>query len=176
MPDAILSHRSVTKGELILLEDIIVSGSSVTQVDIGGLNLVKGEEYVLVADILHTTTGTIGLLFNANYTQTNYYTQELGVVNATISGSRQNKSYFVYGGAANQKTLSMIKIKLTNNGYVVSQSSTNRDFGGSGLIMTEIYTTTTFTVTSITSIRILGESANAIGIGSRFTLYKTGGV
>lgn len=176
MAEAVLTRRSVVKNEYQKLADITVSGSAVTQVDISGLNIGKGEEITLVCDISHSSSGGVGLLVNTNYTQTNYYTQDCGANSTTVSRSRSNKSMFVYGVNSSSKTLSIIKIKLTNNGYIVYQSESIREYVGTSVALTNFYTTTTFTITSLTSIRILSETSNQIGIGSRFQLYKVGGV
>lgn len=178
MADAILVRRSVVKGELTLLEDIIVSGSAVTQIDITGLNLVKGEEYELVVTINgNNASGNILLMmFNGNYTEANYYTQWLTANGSTApSGARFNNPYIAIANNRNT-TLAKMKIKVTNNGYVVVQASNETSIVGSGITLNEHFMTTTFTVTNITSIRLIGSLASMIGIGSRFILYKTGGV
>lgn len=177
MPDAILSHRSVTKGELTLLEDVIVSGSAITQVDFGTFNIGKGEEIVLVADVYNpTASGTpLSILVNGNNTVTNYYTQYISVNGTSVTSGRENNANLQYHDP-NRRLLLEAKLKLTNNGYFVWQSDANRAYDlGSQSFYVPIYGTSTFTLTSITSLRIAVGVANTIGIGSRFQLYKVGG-
>lgn len=71
-------------------------------------------------------------------------------------------------------SVAISNIKLTNNGYVISQNKTIRNYGGSNLELSNTYMTSVFTVSSITSIRIIAQSSYYIGIGSRFQLYKSG--
>lgn len=174
MGECVLTRRSVVKNEYQKLADVIVSGSAVTQIDITGLNLVKGEEYVLVSTYLHSGSNPL-ILVNDNTTVTNYYTQRLDVNNTVVGGVRYNTSYL---GAFDSGYFSFIstKIKLTNNGYFIWQSNTIRSYNTVNMFMVEWYGTSTFTMTSINKISIKSESANGIGIGSRFQLYKVGGV
>lgn len=177
MGECILTRRSVVKNEYQKLVDVIVSGSAVTQVDISGLNIGKGEEYVLVFEIVNPTASvpSFRLFANANYTDTNYYAQTLQVDNATIGASRVNIASLGYA-QPNNKLFGMAKIKLTNNGYFVFQVDGNYDVGLSTFYLATRNTTSTFTMTSITSLRIFSIVASSIGIGSRFQLYKVGGV
>lgn len=177
MGEAVLTRRSVVKNEYQKLADITVSGSAVTQVDITGLNLVKGEEYVLVFEIINPTASvpSFRLFANSNYTDTNYYSQTLQVDNTTIGASRVNIASLGYA-QPNNKLFGIAKIKLTNKGYFVFQVDGNYDVGLSTFYLATRHTTSTFTMTSITSLRIFSVVASSIGIGSRFQLYRSGGV
>lgn len=176
MAEAIITRRGITKGELTLLEDIIVSGSAVTQVDISGLNIGKGEEIVLVCDFVNTsgTSGSYFLFVNTNYTNTNYWKQYLFADSTSVVSARANNAQFAYCENG-QKSYASSKIKLTNSGYLIYQSSSIREYSSVNPRIFEFYGTSTFTTTNITSIRISSEVANGIGIGSRFQLYKVGG-
>ena len=68
MGECVLTRRSVVKNEYQKLADITVSGSAVTQVDISGLNIGKGEEIVLVSDIVNPIASAVEyyLYQNAN--------------------------------------------------------------------------------------------------------------
>lgn len=177
MAEAVLTRRSVVKNEYELLADITVS-SATTQVDITGLNIGKDEEIVLIADVYNpTASGTpLSILVNGNYTVTNYYTQYISVNGTSVTAGRENNANLQYHDPV-RKLLAIAKIKLTNSGYFVWQSDANRAYDlGSQLFYVPIYGTSTFTLSSITSLRISVGVANAIGIGSRFQLYKIGGV
>jgi len=177
MGECVLTRRSVVKNEYELLADITVS-SATTNVDITGLNLVKGEEYVLVCDVYNpTATGTpLSILINGNNTVTNYYTQYISANGTSVTSGRENNANLQYHDQS-RRLCAIANLKITNNGYFVWQSNANRAYDlGSSSFYVPIYGTSTFTVTSITSIRLLVGVTNAIGVGSRFQLYKTGGI
>ena len=175
MAESILTRRTKVELEYILLADIIVD-TATTTIDITGLDIGKDDELMLVCDINNTSVdGVLCYVYaNANYTNTNYYSQRITANNTTTSANRDNHSAFmeVTNGS---KVFSVSRIKLTNNGFFVSQSNMNRDYGVSGLQLIDRYLTSTFTLSSITSLRIATSSTNAIGVGSRFQLYKIGG-
>lgn len=152
--------------------DIIVS-TATTQVDITGLSIDKDSEYMLVSDVVNAsgTTDLIALYPNDNVTSTNYYNQNIYATGVDIASSRTNTNYCfaVYTG---YKNFAITKIKLTNNGYFVYQSDTIPRYYGTNMFLSKNYGTSTFTMTSISKLSIKANITNAIGIGSRFTLYK----
>lgn len=145
--------------------DIIV-GSATTQVDITGLSIDKDSEYMLEITSL-TTGGVTNLFANGNTTPTNYCVQTLIANGTSVTANRYNAPYINEVG--NPAHFS-INLKLTNNGYFVAQSNHIVNMGGSTVILGKNYITSTFTSTSITSLRL--TSSVDIPIGSRFTLYK----
>lgn len=176
MPDAILYNHSNIKNEYQLLADITLS-SAATLVDLTGLSIGKGDEVLLVCDFNNTTaTGSDYLiLVNGNETWANYYRQYIIVGSTTINASRLNNSGF---SLANEyrKSLAKVNIKLTNAGYFTFQAHTTQRYDeSSNYQLYDVYGTSTFTMTSITSVRVSATVTNAIGIGSRFQLYKIGG-
>jgi hypothetical protein len=152
--------------------DIIV-GSATTQVDITGLSIDKDSEYMLVSDVVNSSASNsaYSLFPNDNVTQTNYYQQNLKVDSTTVSGSRVNNNR-IAEAIASRKSFSNTNIKITNNSYFITQSNETRDYGLSTILLNKFYDTSTFTLTSITKLSIVSSVTNAIGIGSRFTLYK----
>lgn len=172
--EALLPRRTINKQEYVLLADVTV-GTATTSVDITGLNIGKAEEIVLVSDIVNGTgTNAYYYLYsNANYTNTNYYEQLLGVTSSSIVAERLNRPDYMFADS-NSKAFGYSSLKLTNNGYVICQSNEIRAYSGSSTAITNYHTTSTFTATSITSLRISANATNAIGIGSRFQLYKVG--
>jgi len=152
-----------------LVADTIV-GTATTTVDLTGLNITKDDDYMLVSDIYATNISDVKMYFNANYTVTNYYNQEMYASSTTVGGSRGNFPQFSYLGGISYKTQSFTNIKLTNNGYVVYQSKTVQNYGGSSVVVDNYAGTSTFTATSITSIRVL--CSQNMASGSRFQLYK----
>ena len=172
MAEAVLTRRSVVKNEYELLADITVS-SATTQVDITGLNIGKDEEIVLVSDYV-CVDGNAYIGFNNNTTLTNYYVQTINANGTSPSSIRYNLPILL-GAITNAKSFGISKIKLTNSGYCVWQTNSIREYEYTSMFLFDVYGTSVFTVTPITSIRIFSSSANGIGIGSRFQLYKVGG-
>lgn len=152
--------------------DITIS-TATTNVDISGLSIDKESEYMLVSEIVNSagSASDYNLFANANYTATNYYSQSVLADSTTVSGARTNNTRFCFNSSA-QRSIAYIPIKLTNNGYFVAKSDVARHFGGSGMRLEKRYLTSTFTATSLTAFRISASVTNAIGIGSRFQLYK----
>lgn len=173
--DIITTRRTKVEKGYELLADITV-GTATTSVDITGLNIGKGDEVVLVSDCVNPTgsTSSPGIFFNGNNSVSSYYVQRLTANPTTVSGQRQNYNYMtniVSGSSA----ISFCNIKLTNSGYAVYQANTNTRYGTSNTYLEGGYNTSTFTLSGITSIRIASDITNAIGIGSRFQLYRIGG-
>jgi hypothetical protein len=152
----------------------ITVGTATTSVNITGLNIDKTGEYMLVSDYNNTSTGTPYYLFcNANVTDTNYYTQTLCAYSTTIDRYRTNNAMF-FQNTGSKKGGCFTNIKLTNSGYFIFQSNYLANYGSDGASCEAYssYGTSTFTATSITSLTITSRDSNAIGIGSRFQLYK----
>ena len=159
------------------IKDIEVTGSATTQVDITGINIGKGDEYILVSDIERNITGTndIVIYFNGDQTDANYYNQRIRGNNTSISGIRENKPTLgrVYYDVPNVATeLFITKIKVANSGYVNYQTNEVGRAGIPEIELLKYYGNTTFTVSNITTISLVNEQSNGIGIGSRFELYK----
>lgn len=151
--------------------DIIV-GSATTQLNITGLNIDKDSEYMLVSDFNNTTTDSALYLFiNGNNTNTNYYSHYLLATSTTMASTRYNNAEFM-STFTNTKAYAVTNIKLTNSGYFTFQSKTARQYGGGEVIALNYNGNSAFTATSVTSISIVSSVTNAIGIGSRFQLYK----
>jgi hypothetical protein len=155
-----------------LVQDITVS-SATTSVSFTGLNITSADDYLLIVDIINATASSQGhyLYFNSNTTGTNYYRQQIYCSSTSVSGSRSNEADPFYT-VGNQKTFGIARIKLTNSGFGVVQASTNYSYGGSSLDSLDRFMTTTFTMSSITSLTVTSQFSNAIGVGSRFRLYK----
>ena len=154
------------------VDEIIVSGSPVTQVDFT-TDIQKGNEYLLVSDGNNTTGTSIGysLYYNDNVTATNYYYQRIQADNANVAGLRINNAHIIALTNAT-KSIAITNIKLPNSGIPQSQGSVIREYDGTVLKLLKYSTSATFTVTNIDKLSIVGDTANSIGIGSRFELYK----
>ena len=128
-------------------------------------------ENLLVTDFVENGGSTVQLYPNDNTTVGNYYMQYLLANGTAITATRENNNQIASAGTG-KKAFTITKIKITNAGNVVYQSDIVEAYGESGLVLFKKYSTSTFTVSSITKLSIKSFNANAIGIGSRFTLYK----
>ena len=174
--DIITTRRTKVEKGYELLADITV-GTATTSVDITGLNIGKGDEVLLVSDFIHSIADVpwYYLYVNGNNTNSNYYRQYISASASSIGSSRANESLYsttsTLSSGAN-KSLTITPIKVTNSGYVVYQSFNTFGYGGSNIYIENIYVTSTFVASSVTNFRIFSNKSNAIGIGSRFQLYK----
>lgn len=157
-----------------LLADIVVRDNPVTNVDITGLDIGKGDEIVLVSDIKNTSASTSVYYLYFNATTSGYYSQGLSADSTSYPGARTTDARML-DIATNQNASLVSNIKLANSGYVISQNNSVENYGSSSVLLNNFYATTTFTATSVTEVRVTGSVANSIGIGSRFQLYKIGG-
>lgn len=153
------------------VDEVEVTGSAVTSVQFSGLNIGKGNEYLLVSDAMGTG-GWTALYANNNTTNSNYYKQTLSASGTGVSGSRENFPYYIYIHPSYIGSFSISKIKLTNDGYITNQNTNQHYYGGSSNAISDIYITSTFTSTSVTHLDIVSSVASGIDIGSKFELYK----
>jgi hypothetical protein len=157
----------------------ITVGSNTTQVDIPSLSIDKDSEYLLVSDSLNTTAtnANLSLCVNDNTTVTNYYTQRIAGFGSTTDAGRENNGTYLFLPRNNLSptpthNLNYTHIKLSNIG-----SHTWQSYGiARGTSAIELYnwfgSSTAENITSITKLNIVASVTNAIGSGSRFTLYK----
>lgn len=176
MGEILIPRRTKVENGYQLLADITV-GTATTSVDITGLNIGKGDEVVLVSEIYNPIANntTYRVFVNSNITLNQYYAQQLQADSTSVAGYRDNFPYITYA-ETNTKVFSIVPMKVTNSGYFVWQSQSNRKLGTSSMYLHHYYGTTTFTVSSVSTLTINANFTNAIGIGSRFQLYKIGGV
>lgn len=176
MGEILIPRRTKVEKGYELLADITVELAPVTNVDITGLNIGKGDEVVLVSDVVNPTGSVLSyrLFPNNNTTNTNYWFQNLQVNGTSVASGRANENTYVVVSDSSRSFV-ITDIKLTNNGFFVYQSQLNRLNGTSSLQLQNIFGASTFTAISITALNIRSETTNAIGIGSRFQLYKIGG-
>jgi hypothetical protein len=152
--------------------DIVVS-SNTTQVDITGLDIQKGSEYLLVSDGLIGGSSDYWELFvNNNTTSSNYYVQFINGEGTTAAAGRNNLADFSESGS-NTRFLTYSHIKLSNIGAYTSQNYSIREFGTSSLrIVNKFISSTAENITSINQLNIRSFRSNGIQSTSRFQLYK----
>lgn len=173
----ILATTNFSPNEYELLADYTVSGSAITSYTFSGLKINADEEVVLVSDIYNTSAGNsdIRLSFNGTTSDTSYYQQYISANGTSVGATRWNASYFYINLNAGKKAYTVGNIKLTNNGYITVHVHDLHNYSGSDMYMYEAVNTSTFTFTNINSITISALSYTALGIGSRFQLYKVKG-
>ena len=154
--------------------DITVS-SNTTQVDITGLSIDKGSEYLLVSDIVDTagTGSTQRLTPNDLTTITDYYHQNIYAGGGSSSAGRANNPDFAYSQNSTNPSLSYTHIKLSNIGAFTYQSYEIRSYGTSNIQLINYFgSSISESFTSINKLNIRARNTNGIGNGSRYQLYK----
>lgn len=170
MGKAIIKNAAgIAKPSYEKIADTIVTGATASTIDLTGLNITKDDIILMEADVDGAANGGVGIYFNANYTATNYYTQRFEVTGTSVTaGERTNASIVLY---AQNRSKATTYIKLTENGYITWMSNVARSYNNSGATMiNDHYGTTTFTATSITSIRL--SLTSGLGVGTRVQLFK----
>lgn len=169
--------KSFSPNEYELIADYTVDVAR-TSYTFNGFKLNADEEVVLVSELYNSgASNTITRLFvNGNTTETNYYAQEITADGTSVSGARYNFPVFI-SASSSYYSVGIANIKLTNNGYFIYQLSQNRNNKGNtaNLGIYNYHGTSTFTLSQITSITLVSTISSAIGIGSRFQLYKVKG-
>ena len=152
--------------------DTTVSGSAVSYIDITGLSITDDNEYLLTATFENTsaTDSKVFMFVNGNTTNTNYYSQTITANTSTLTSSRGNESVFS-GCNTGKASYCVANIFVTNGNRFVCQGHTARNLDSAILIL-DRYATSTFDVSTITSIRVQSEITNALGVGTRIRLYK----
>lgn len=156
------------------LFDMILS-SSTTNIDITGLNIDYNGEYLLVSESKNATTSQsfVYLTPNSNNTATNYYRQNMYSNGTTNGADRENNPrYTTMAASSGATTIAFTRIKLSNTGNFIYQTTQMERVGTSSNIFANIFGTSTFTMSSITSFRIAATVASSLAAGSRFMLYK----
>ena len=151
--------------------DITVT-SNTTQVDITGLDIKKGDEYLLVSDLLSSNSSGFELYYNNLTTSSGYYNQRIEAFSTTSFSLRENNPR--YANALNgARHLSYINVKLSNIGSFTSQTYGIENYGSSDIFLSNFFTSSVAeNITSISQLNVRSQSSNAIGTGTRFQLYK----
>jgi len=157
-----------------LVDIIEVTGAAETSVEFTDLDFGKDDDLMLECSVnTSSVNSNISLFVNGNETLTNYYTQSLYNSDTLANGNRVNRNDVV--NLLND-TYSTINVKLANSGHFVAMSNQVREVGSSAPIRYSTVNASTFTISSITSLKLAcfasGVPSNTIGIGSTFKLYK----
>jgi hypothetical protein len=152
--------------------------AAATSVTISGLHGDTDEEYELEARIVNGYNGAASYLVRCNNdTGSNYGSQNLAGENSTVSASRDSGAltswFFGYGSALNNLNQSEMLISA-KSGYVRTAINEHTD---------SIVTTTVGrmylrgqswnnTADEITSLVVLANQANGLGVGTQITLWR----
>lgn len=153
--------------------DVVVNANT-TQVDITGLDIKKGDEYLLVSDVNYTssTADDLHLFINNNLTLNNYNRQAIFGVASSAGANRNASPSYIYTNG-NTKTMAYTHIKLSNIGSYTYQSYNINDSESSNIFLHNFFgSSTAENITNINALNIRSVQSNAIGATTRFQLYK----
>lgn len=157
----------------VKVQEVSVGATAVTSVSFAGLNIAKGEIYKIESEFSNSAgaAADIRIFFNGNTTLTNYYTELLQCIEASLVGTRYNGAYFIQAESYVGKSFASTMVNITQQGYGQWVSDSNRGYD-SGSYVEKWCGSTTTTLSSITSITLTCGVAAGIANGSKFTLYK----
>lgn len=157
----------------LIYDNTITSTTDVVTISLTS-PIVKGELYELSITPVYNSASNLKIFYNGN-NNSNYTLQYLIRSGTSNSAGRESVAPPYVAGGAYGSGQSNTYIKLTNTGYVVSQSDmVNLITDPSSLQQFYSYGTTTYTVSSITSIGIVANNPNGIAAGTRIQLRKVG--
>jgi len=171
-----LPANSVTTGMLNFAtwEKIaeVVPASDVDYVDFTGLDINTDKFYVLFSTIKNPTASDAWYyaFVEGDYTETNYYSQNVNAAGTTVGGQRLNSPQ-IAGTGTGENCFFVAWITRDPDGYF-RYCSINNKRPASSIIVVCRAGAKTATVTNITSIRISASVSGAIGTGSKFILCK----
>jgi len=141
-------------------------------VDFTNLDINRDWFYILLFTVKNpTASGTRYFLYvEGDYTNTNYYNQQIWGDGATVGANRVNEasiSYVLSGGRASGS----VTITKDSDGYFRYFDNYSYKTGSS---IQDVFRagSKTAPVSNITSLRVAAEVSGAIGAGSRFILAR----
>ena len=151
--------------------DILVT-SNTTQVDITGLDIKKGDEYLLVNDFQRINLAALYLGINGNTNLTSYWNQNIRGRGSAPSARRSNNN-IINLASTDMRGLAYTHIKLSNIGAFTYQSYSilNYNFVSNLGVENWFGSSLAENINSITELNIYGDGVG-VGATSRFELYK----
>ena len=152
--------------------DYSVSGAAISNYDFPAVSLTNYYEFRIFADIYNTsgTGNQYQLFFEADYTNTNYYSQIHNSYGTTNSTSRLNENTIGYIESGEYASWDIKNIRRRADGKPWLESIQNRRTAASNIIHSSGLLMKTASVADISAIRFACDTANGIGIGSRLIL------
>lgn len=164
------SRIQIYKLEAKKVADIKVS-SNTTQIDITGLDIQKGSEYLLVSDYVNIGSD-LSIIYNNRTSQNTYFSQNIDAAGTSATATRFNRNIALYQDDTNTMGVGYTHIKLSNTGSFTFQSYQIYKSGTSSPNLANWFCSNTEeNVSSITKLSLIGRT-NPISPNSRFQLYK----
>lgn len=154
-----------------VLSDLTLA-EALDYVDFTGLDINTDKAYHLLLSLINGggSNGSFTLNINGVATATNYYTQTLYGSTTSVGASRANNPAFIYIDNGDSE-LSIITVVKDVNGYLRCFLMNNRGDPTANRLENRIINGT-FVAANITSIKIIGHTTDALGVGSRLLLAK----
>lgn len=150
----------------VLFEYTVPSNTS--EINITGLNLQKSDFCEFYFDGQNAPSGgSTFITVNGNNSLSNYYVQRLSANGSTVSASKTNESELNRSLTGYSNGFLM----LSQTGYFTYYVNQQRQ-SNSGINIRDIAGTSTFTMSSITSIKLTAQSGTTIEAGTKFYLRK----
>ena len=158
-----------------LVEQKIINADT-SSITFSGLDSSLDGDYYLEISFINKNTSTFPLYVNGDTTNANYKTTVVYSAGSTPTGGVSTYPVFSDYSAISTQSVS-IKISVVNGKYMArSKSIVGYTTPSSYIYDTSVYRNTALTNNKISSLTILDSaSANGIGAGSVFTLYKAAG-
>lgn len=187
--DDLAAHKAdfdqlVSELAMVKLGEVIITGSSVTEVTFSGLNVAFGEALVLVAQLNYPNSGTNdnGVMLTLNKSPDNtYYKRQTSIFSSTAAHEQANNRTIFVQPSANPATL-VADIGFATNGtslfdgintILVNYRASTADAAKNAInVMGTLLFSRDGYANSITDIVIRAIQANGLRTGSKFSLYK----
>jgi len=177
-------NQLLSELSLVKLGEVIITGSSVTEVTFSGLNVAFGEALVLVAQLNYPNSGTNdnGVMLTLNQSPDNtYYKRQTSIFGSTAAHEQANNRTIFVQPSANPATL-VADIGFATNGtsifdgintILVNYRASTADAAKNAInVMGTLLFSRDGYANSITDIVIRAVQANGLRTGSKFSLYK----
>jgi hypothetical protein len=153
---------------------LFVASSTVSYVDLTGLDINTHKAYLIVATIKNPFSAGLDyyMYIEGDYTNSNYYCQNLDIDNTSVTASRENAPRLSNLGAG-ERTNIVVYLVRDLDGYPRYFAKEVRKTGSSVIISLHAGCKTA-TVSNITQIRIYTVTSG-ISANSRIMLFRLGG-
>ena len=158
-----------------LIGETTIAGAAVTTMQVASLDLATHKRYLVVGRFNNADglTKNFGLNFNGDTTATNYYCERISAAATTIGTGNNNEARLwptiTTGADVNFALIVELDVTGRARANILSSScyaTTALAFKGGAFYW--------ITAANVTSIEIVGETANSIAIGSRLAVYALG--
>jgi len=157
-----------------LVSSQTVTGAAVQTIDFPGVNLEGVAKYHLFCVMKDTgTSDVVRIVYNADTTMTNYYSQDLQFANGGVGGTRLNSSRLSSMDGTGTTVMCNADIMKIAGAQVFANSSTLHDTTAPENSLIEWNGVGWTGTANVTRIRLMCESGgNRFDVGSKFSLYS----